>query len=654
MLCALAALFLVLRLGILLTGVEFVSHYDELDLGTIARDILSGLKLPFRFYQLDAYSGESLVLGPMIIPFFKMFGHSLFAIKMVPLFFSFGSLLLMISLLRKHFDDGAALRGALLYTAGIPVLTQLSLVGMAGHCESAFFGLLILFFFYDFMYSGKSWKSLCLFAVFSGFGVWFYYANAMMVAACLLSWLVLDRASFFSRRLAVYVLTAGVFFSPWLVLNLKSSFGGVQLLTEIFTVSGPAFDFPALLRKDASILIKTLPFSFSVLPSFLLHEKVISVFIFVPLMVLCVRAFLLKGEGEEKTKLLKNKLLPLGIYIAVFFCVIFGSALNIARHHGFVGYRYLTPLFITLIFLAAIAVRAAAARILFSVILITGVLGHLPLFFQEPFGRALAYHGYSYYQLGTRWRMSLPTRLFNKYEDFRPVTLRFNPDDRLYLLLGMADMAIMDHDSVLLEESSMNVSDIIQQEPPVYGSFLYEWLGSERFSTAEEMRSYLESHPLSEKDKAYLCNGWLGNWEQAYAIKESPGAMRNFSFCVKTGPEANFAYLEMGDDAWPSFKTSVDSLNEEEKYWIYRGVGRAFYLEERFSQISMRRRYKSCFGEISGPERDALLEGIGWGIRLRFIDDKVRAFDWAHKFPPADQEKILKGIHAFERWYGYP
>lgn len=652
--CAIGAFFLVLRLGILLTGVEFVSHYDELDLGTIARDLLTGLKLPFHFYQLDAYSGESLILGPMIIPFFKIFGHSLFAIKMVPLLFSFGSLLIIVYFLRKHFNDGAALRGALLYTAGIPVLTQLSLVGMAGHCESAFFGLLILSFFYNFMYSGKSWKSLLLFAAFSGFGVWFYYANAMMVAACLLSWLVLDRASFLSRRLAVFALTAAVFFSPWLILNLKSSFGGVQLLTEIFSVGGPALDLSSFIRKNASILIKSIPFSFSVTPSFLIHEKVLSLLIFVPLTILCVRAFLLKGSGEGERKSLTRKLLPLGIYVAVFFCVIFGSALNIVRHHGFVGYRYLTPLFITLIFLTAIAVRAAAARFLFSIILITGILGHLPLFFQEPFGRALAYHGYSYYQLGTRWRMSLPVKLFNKYEDFRPATLRFNPSDRLYLLLGMADMAIMDHDSVLLEESAMDVSEIIQQEPPLYGSFLYEWLGSSKLSTAEDMKNYLKDHPLSEKEQAYLCNGWLGNWEQAHAVKESPEAVRAFSFCVKTGDEANFVYLELSDDIWPSFRKSLDVLNRAEKNWVYRGLGRTFYLEERFSQVSMKRRYEKLFGQVSGSEREAFLEGIGWGIGLRFIDDKTRAFDWARKFPARDQEKILKGIQAFESWYGYP
>ena len=49
---ALCLLFFFLRFGNVLTAVERVSYADELDAGTIAKELLEGLKLPLLDYQV--------------------------------------------------------------------------------------------------------------------------------------------------------------------------------------------------------------------------------------------------------------------------------------------------------------------------------------------------------------------------------------------------------------------------------------------------------------------------------------------------------------------------------------------------------------------------------------------------------------------------
>jgi len=55
--------FLLLRLAAVLTGLERVSHPNELGIGTFAKGWLEGLKLPLWQYQVDTCSGESVVIS---------------------------------------------------------------------------------------------------------------------------------------------------------------------------------------------------------------------------------------------------------------------------------------------------------------------------------------------------------------------------------------------------------------------------------------------------------------------------------------------------------------------------------------------------------------------------------------------------------------
>ena len=85
---------------------------------------------------------------------------------------------------------------------------------------------------------------------------------------------------------------------------------------------------------------------------------------------------------------------------------------------------------------------------------------------------------------------------------------------------------------------------------------------------------------------------------------------------------------------------------------MYRNLGRAFFLSGRFSQIDLWRKYNRRFAALPETYLQAALEGIGWGIRERFREDKARALDWIGKIPGRDAAAALRGFNAYEAWYG--
>src|SRR2546426_12617299 len=58
---------------------------EELYRGTIAQELVTGLKLPFSEYTADNYGLGSLAIGAVAAGFFRLFGPTLFALKLAPL-----------------------------------------------------------------------------------------------------------------------------------------------------------------------------------------------------------------------------------------------------------------------------------------------------------------------------------------------------------------------------------------------------------------------------------------------------------------------------------------------------------------------------------------------------------------------------------------
>src|SRR3989475_11271824 len=83
--------------------------------GTIAQELVTGLKLPFTEYRADNYSGGSLVIGALAAGFFLLCGPTLFALKLAPLIVFTLALAFWYWTLQRYADERVARYFALLF-----------------------------------------------------------------------------------------------------------------------------------------------------------------------------------------------------------------------------------------------------------------------------------------------------------------------------------------------------------------------------------------------------------------------------------------------------------------------------------------------------------------------------------------------------------
>lgn len=648
----LVLLFILLRLGILLTGVETVSHYDEVDLGTVARELGRGLTVPFQFFQLDAYSGEALVLGPAVLPFMKIFGESLFAVKMVPFFFSLLTLCAVFAFCRRYFSAKTALYSGALFVLAPQGFTQLSLVGMAGHSEAFFFGFLAVFCLYEFLYNGKKTGSLALFGFAAGFSVWFYYANAIMVLSCLLVFLIEDRRAFL-RGLPVLIPSLCAGFSPWLLINLKNGFRGLELVRE--NITPPSLEqVMYFLRKPAKLLLMHLPGALITTPVFFIPRVVAAGAHYLLLLAVLVPFWI----AQLKNRAFSSRMAIFTVYPAVFCAVFFLCYFDTARDIGFVGFRYLTPLIGMLLLAAGIRLTALNGGIFFTALLVLGFTGQASLMFQEPFARATVYRGYSYYQLGTRWHFNLP-ETFKNYDDFMKRTSAFEPAERRMILWGLSQMAILNFSGSLFEERAGTAKDLtvdtaILKEPAYFAPVVFEWYGVQRKFGPGESRREARRHydEIAHARRKYYCKGWLWSHDQAAAFLDCPGCYEGRDFCYMEDQELAALYFSYLDDAaWQRRVQSLPSIRAGSKEQAYRGYGRALFLLDQLANPLNKQDRTLPRLQLSEAQAREVWWGAGWGIRERFREDRERAMDWIGRLPAGAKKDASEGLAAFERWY---
>jgi len=123
----------------------FTYPNEELYRGTIAQELVTGLKLPFTEYRADDYSGGSLVIGALAAGFFLLFGPTLFALKLAPLFLFTLALAFWYWTIQRAADERVARYFAMLFCFSPPPLTTYSVAAMGFHSESIFFSALTVF-----------------------------------------------------------------------------------------------------------------------------------------------------------------------------------------------------------------------------------------------------------------------------------------------------------------------------------------------------------------------------------------------------------------------------------------------------------------------------------------------------------------------------
>lgn len=644
----LAAVMIALRLAAVFTAFDALSYGDELDLGTIALEMLRGnSQISFWDYQLEPYSGASLILGPLVIPFFLLFGESYFAIKGVPLLFSVLTLCGLFWFANRHFGLKAAVFSGLLFVFCPPSLVQLSLTAMSGRVESFFFGFLGLFFFYEYRYKRKTNLNLFLFGLLSGLGVWFYYANFILVISCLILLYLSDRKKFI-RPLFIFSAAFLTGFIPWIAGNLQHHFNGTDLLQSGFSEL-TAERLLYTLKKPFRLLILNLPLSFG-------NPRVFSFCYFAVLSALLI-PFLRRELGRLwKERDFSSPGLFFMIYPAVFVLLFTVSKFEIESGIGYLGYRYLTPVLIFLLLAAGIEAAVRPGKgILFAALLIMGAIGQGKALFQEPFARGLAYKGYSYSQLGARWQLNLYP-YFKDYDDFRRRTEKMPESERKFLIWGIYSTSQCCGDGFTLfnvpgaKDRGLTLETLLKREGPAYRPFLYEWLGALPQSILLEhpRLKKLQQDGVPKEARRYFCRGLLSTLEHSEDFLQQPDFFKNTDVCsyrdVEMAGGLHIDYLQ--PEKFAELQRRISSFSDEEKSWVYRGWGYLFLSHSDISNLAVLSSYS-----VPQDHLKDVYWGIGWGACDVFREDRTRALEVIAGLPVSARPQAMEGFGSFEGWY---
>lgn len=671
----LAALFLLLRLTPLFTATERIFRYDELDIGAIAKELLQGPTLPLWAYQMDPYGGESLALGILSIPFVKLFGLNLLAIKMPAFLLSFCTFIFMFFFMARHFGKSNAVWTALLLIFCPPSFVQFSLSGLCGHTGVLFFSAGMLYFFYNFLYGGKrSFLPAFLCGLFGGAGFWFDHGSLLMTLTCLLCWGILDRASLRSRLFPGFLAGLAAGLLPWLEYNrhlgpMEASF----FSRTFFSISEPWLYWEVLLKKLIRLFLTGIPFSFNFFPVFGIHERLISFVIFALACVPVFPAIFVKTWQILRTKKDPEKIFPFLLFPFVFLIFFAFLPFDLTPFIGFAGYRYLSALQFFALPLAPLLLPPGKAKnILLCSFMAVNLVGQSALAFQEPFGRALLYKSHSYYLAGPAWR-SFFEKTVKTPEAFLKGPVQWDSTQGYFLLWDIANAGIMSGSNALASETSLYLEDVINALPPGSSPYLYEWKGRliQDFKEAEQSAAFLK-----DPEKQMLYKGFFENWD-GFSIP----FFLNCPECYDTGEAGGewayrtlgkFLYWDFHRDRYLNFNFALPgdikkmgaekavqkvkdlSLPPEKEALIYQGMAMAHFEISAESNILLDRSVERLLDAMPPEKRKHFYWGIGWNARQMFREDRKRALDRLDLIPREEKEEALKGVAAFENAYGVP
>src|SRR5437660_10906558 len=128
---------------------------DELRVGTMAQELVTGLKMPFTEYRGSNWMLGTLVMGALTSGFFLLFGPTVFALKLAPLLVFTLALLFWYQTIRRAAGERVARYFALLFCFSPPLLTAYSVAAPGGHGDSLLLSTLPVCFLFRILYDER-------------------------------------------------------------------------------------------------------------------------------------------------------------------------------------------------------------------------------------------------------------------------------------------------------------------------------------------------------------------------------------------------------------------------------------------------------------------------------------------------------------------
>jgi 4-amino-4-deoxy-L-arabinose transferase-like glycosyltransferase len=326
-----------------------------------AREIVAGPRQPVFDYQADNYQGGSLVLIGLITALFAVFGETLLSLKLAPLSFAGATLAAIYLLGRLWFGRRTALIAAGGYLLGPPLLAHSALIPMGSHGESALFSLVQFICFLGILsrrwHTPLGWAAL---GFVTGLGLWFCYTSGLSIAACGVTWLILEGIPKV-RLLLAGLAGALVGLVPWFIYNVQNDFTGFLRIFEIFGAGDPidAWVAQGPVEKFLGLVFRDLPIG--LLDPFIDLDKLVTpvlittlmVAFYVPVVIALAVGFarvvrmLLAGPRTQAADAAAERdrsEFVFYVYALVFVAAFLTSSFAIEPEKGAHAYRLLLPL----------------------------------------------------------------------------------------------------------------------------------------------------------------------------------------------------------------------------------------------------------------------------------------------------------------------
>lgn len=657
----LVLVFVLTRLTILLTSIEAVSWKEDLSMGTIAREMIRGTALPFWKFQLDLYSGESLIIGFMAIPFFKLLGPCLLALKMPTFLISLANLILTGLFIKRHFGRAAALWTVFFLTFCPPIFLSHFLLVQSGHSEALIFRTLMLISLYSFLFS-KEQKArfLFIFGVVSGFAISFYYGIGVSLLACLTVWIAARPRSFFSKDLFIWLTAFLVGLAPLFAANSFHDYHGI---TDLRTFFPEAFSWEQALsapKRLCKIFLVTLPrcFSFLSRESFLRFPLAYLYYALCAVPVLFFLAKKLPGFSIKKRGHLK--LLFFLVHPILFTAIFLGMNIDPPKQYPTaITFRYFTPLLFSVFVLLGISLaKVKISKWALVPLLALSLFSSSRLYFNEPFGQGLHYKGYSYAHLATDWDHFL-TNSEDLYPQVSKLASFFELEDsRIFFLRMLHEKKSDPGFSISLPASWGNIpkayAALFARKVP---SYVYTHEGREGF-----FRLLREAQNTPESEKIFFYKGML-NFYEVISFNE---LISNKNFLDEIPEEyRHWAYWHLGSFCQKEFLEPSDifkiekfvaALPSESKKWFYRGIGSAiltgaYYYSSIYIYEDYLKDIRRTEHNIAPEHRQDFYWGVGWRLRAKFLRNHSRIDYWISRLPKEFQEAASLGANAYRKFY---
>ena len=233
-------IFLLLRLGFILFGYSHISHpyIDEPVSGVLACDILDGqIRAPLFTYEYLNRSGDVLIEGLLLVPYFKLFGRSIFSTKLFALTSALITFLCWFMFIKKYHGTLTAVLFGLLFALPPPLFARQNLIGTISshHLLNPLIILQSLLLF-KMLETGKEravpqWM-LVAFGLLAGLGAYTFYTYILFLGFCGIVLLLFFPRLMHPRNSILMGAGFAVGFLPW-VLRAVSTREGGQFLGSI-------------------------------------------------------------------------------------------------------------------------------------------------------------------------------------------------------------------------------------------------------------------------------------------------------------------------------------------------------------------------------------------------------------------------------------